>query len=209
MFSLRVVKRTPWPPKFVQSTTKEPGTDLGTGKINLTMTKPTSLFCSPILQSPLQGTETTETTWLLPDFGSQGSSRSLIFSWGQILIRLERKKTGWRKGRREGALVPKTGFPVICAVLYCMSQTWPLLSMPLSDPGRAPSPIFVIWSVVSLERLAEVERIGRKWDGGHHSVPSFLLAGSVLLGLEVNRPGRVLENWPMDWITGRVYRLPS
>lgn len=45
--------------------------------------------------------------------------------------------------------------------------------MPLSDPGRAPSPIFVIWSVVSLERLAEVERIGRKWDGGHHSVPSF------------------------------------
>ena len=57
---------------------------------------------------------------------------------GEEEDRMERK-TGWRKGKRQGALAPKTGFPVICSVLYCRFQTWPLLSMPLSDPGRAPS----------------------------------------------------------------------
>lgn len=66
------------------------------------------------------------------------------------------------KREKRGALVPKTGFPVICAVLCVHVSDMASPFHALSDPGRAPSPIFVIWSVVSLERLAEVERIGRK-----------------------------------------------
>lgn len=63
-----------------------------------------------------------------------------------------------KREKRKGALALKTvGFPFICAVLQCMSQVWPLLSMLQSDPGWTPfpSPFLkkMIWTVISLGRI--------------------------------------------------------